>query len=265
MTPAAEPETLTPVDLVLQTLQASGAAAQDPIGLHYLQSLHAKMLASAEPLRPLLEARLTHALAEFEKRNGTGAKAKGITETSPVTSEPLEPLASSKPRRPHLSTPSIDSAASPRAAAATSAVPPALGPLRKLTLEIQRPSQVGAVQGGSPIPKADPSKPSVPAKDASALHYFRTTWTRLRTGKKLAQALQQAPKNAGPINSHNLVLRSLALMQDISPDYLNRFVVHVDALLSLDASAATPIKTAKTSKTAKVAAVGKTVKRRKSP
>ncbi len=29
-------------------------------------------------------------------------------------------------------------------------------------------------------------------------------------------------------------LRSLGLMRDISPDYLNRFMVHVDTLLCLD-------------------------------
>jgi hypothetical protein len=31
-----------------------------------------------------------------------------------------------------------------------------------------------------------------------------------------------------------LVLRSLALMREISPDYLNRFMSYADTLLSLD-------------------------------
>jgi hypothetical protein len=31
-----------------------------------------------------------------------------------------------------------------------------------------------------------------------------------------------------------LVLRSLGLMRDISPDYLNRFMAHVDTLLCLE-------------------------------
>jgi hypothetical protein len=31
-----------------------------------------------------------------------------------------------------------------------------------------------------------------------------------------------------------LVLRSLGLMRDISPDYLNRFMAHVDTLLYLE-------------------------------
>jgi hypothetical protein len=60
----------------------------------------------------------------------------------------------------------------------------------------------------------------------------------------VAQALDQAPKNAGPINSHMLVLRSLALMRDIAPDYLNRFMSYVDTLLCLDPDAPAPAKSA---------------------
>ncbi len=65
---------------------------------------------------------------------------------------------------------------------------------------------------------------------------FRNTWSKLSVGKRVTQALEQAPKNAGPINSHLLVLRSLALMRNISPDYLNRFTSYVDTLLCLDQS-----------------------------
>jgi hypothetical protein len=44
----------------------------------------------------------------------------------------------------------------------------------------------------------------------------------------------QAPQNAGPINSHMVSLRSLTLMRDISPDYLNRFMTYLDSLSCLD-------------------------------
>jgi hypothetical protein len=46
--------------------------------------------------------------------------------------------------------------------------------------------------------------------------------------------MAQAPQNAGPINSHMLVLRSLGLMRDASPDYLSRFMGYVDTLLFLE-------------------------------
>jgi hypothetical protein len=70
--------------------------------------------------------------------------------------------------------------------------------------------------------------------ELKATQYFRQTWAKLSVNKRVAQALIQAPKDAGPINSHMLVLRSLALMRDISPDYLNRFTSYVDTLLCLD-------------------------------
>jgi hypothetical protein len=70
--------------------------------------------------------------------------------------------------------------------------------------------------------------------DLKATRYFRETWSKISVDKRVTQALTQAPKNAGPINSHNLVLRSLALMRDISPDYLNQFTSYVDTLLCLD-------------------------------
>ena len=48
------------------------------------------------------------------------------------------------------------------------------------------------------------------------------------------QAMVRGPENAGPLNPHMLVLRSLALMRQLSPDYLQRFLSHVDSLLWLD-------------------------------
>ena len=101
----------------------------------------------------------------------------------------------------------------------------------------------GASQGPSPRPLPGPlgtlaryaaQRASTDAADRLSLQYFRNTWSRISTGKQVTQALDQAPKNAGPINSHMLVLRSLALMRDVSPDYLNRFVSYVDTLLYLD-------------------------------
>ena len=73
-----------------------------------------------------------------------------------------------------------------------------------------------------------------PHTELRSVQHFRNTWSKLSTNKKVADALDQAPSNAGPINSHMLVLRSLALMRGISADYLNRFVSYADTLLYLD-------------------------------
>ena len=80
---------------------------------------------------------------------------------------------------------------------------------------------------------------------------FRKTLSMLSMHKQVQHAIAQAPPNAGPINSQMLVLRSLSLMRQHSPDYLNRFLAYVDTLLCLEqASQAKPV-TAKTASKAK--------------
>lgn len=63
---------------------------------------------------------------------------------------------------------------------------------------------------------------------------FKKQLGKISVQKQVTQAIAQAPLNAGPINSHMLVLRSLGLIRDLSPDYLNRFMAHVDTLLCLE-------------------------------
>ena len=63
---------------------------------------------------------------------------------------------------------------------------------------------------------------------------FRQQLGKIRVQKQVTQAIAQAPQNAGPINSHMLVLRSLGLMRDLSPDYLNRFMGYVESLLVME-------------------------------
>jgi len=73
-----------------------------------------------------------------------------------------------------------------------------------------------------------------PGTELKTLRYFRQTWSRIQVGLRLTQALAKEPEKAGPINSHGLVLRALKQMREASPDYLERYVAYVDALLALD-------------------------------
>lgn len=70
--------------------------------------------------------------------------------------------------------------------------------------------------------------------ELKSIRYFRNTWSKLSVDQQVAQAIDQAPENAGPLNSQFLVLQSLTAMRDISPDYLNRYMSYVDTLLCLD-------------------------------
>ena len=70
-------------------------------------------------------------------------------------------------------------------------------------------------------------------RESPRVRQFRQQLRQISVQKRVSSAIAQAPQNAGPINSHMLVLRALGLMRDISPDYLNRFMTHVDTLLCL--------------------------------
>jgi len=89
------------------------------------------------------------------------------------------------------------------------------------------------------VPMAAEATTSSPAATAAArlaapqlpaVEEARRLWTELRSRSQLRQSLQQAPADAGPLNSGVLVHRSLALMRTLSPGYLQHFLSYVDAL-----------------------------------
>ena len=83
--------------------------------------------------------------------------------------------------------------------------------------------------------------------ESPRVRQFRRQLRQISVHKQVSKAIAQAPHNAGPINSHMLVLRALGLMRDISPDYLNRFMTHLDTLLCLQAAEQTRPTPAKSS------------------
>jgi hypothetical protein len=72
---------------------------------------------------------------------------------------------------------------------------------------------------------------------------FRETWSRISAVDQVDKAIVRGPENAGPLNSHMLVLRSLGLMREISPDYLRRFLGQVETLLWLEGVGQVPTRT----------------------
>lgn len=79
-------------------------------------------------------------------------------------------------------------------------------------------------------PHAATARP-VPLKAVAA---FKSTWSRLRADQRLRQAMAQVPTMAGPLNSSSLVNRMLQTMREVSPEYLDAFMAHIDTLLWLE-------------------------------
>lgn len=105
---------------------------------------------------------------------------------------------------------------------ATPARPSGAGALGRLVEEIAAVRADSAVTGKAPAPAALPV--------LELLGEFRSLWTHVRARSQLRQSLEQVPANAGPLNSGSLVHRSLTLMRELSPGYLQHFLAYLDAL-----------------------------------
>lgn len=108
--------------------------------------------------------------------------------------------------------------------------PPGRSPLAELLAHAAR----SGASVAAPARAAATAGPGASAGELKSLHYFGSIWSRLSLEQQLSQALAQAPDNAGPLNSHFLVLQALIRMRDIAPQYLENFVSYADALLWLD-------------------------------
>lgn len=70
--------------------------------------------------------------------------------------------------------------------------------------------------------------------DLRSAQRFRETWERIGAEVQVQQARDRAPQNAGPLNPQRLMLETLALMGELSPHYLRRFLTHTETLLWLE-------------------------------
>lgn len=103
---------------------------------------------------------------------------------------------------------------------------PSATPLAELNRYIQSRTQAGA--------QSLPSRAGDGTDGLKSVQRFGEVWARISAEQKVAQALERGPENAGPLNSHMLMLRSLALMRTLSPDYLRRFLSQMESLLWLE-------------------------------
>lgn len=186
----------------LDALRACGAADLDPVRFAYLEALARRAATQPAAIRQRLNAKISAAAKELASRP-TPAPA-GITET--CAASPLADLLAYIGGQAH------EQAETMRPTRGNATVN------RKI-----RPKSKNASAGHRP-----------PGPELKSVAYFRNEWSKLSTEQQLTQTLAQAPENAGPMNSQHLVLRSLELMRDISPDYLQGFMSYIDTLIWLD-------------------------------
>jgi hypothetical protein len=141
--------------------------------------------------------------------------------------------------------------AAPNAEAAPAArAKPAPSPLAQLNQAMRAANAARlATAPGEPAPDPD---------ELASARRFRAAWDSGRTLDQVEQAIARKPAQAGPLNSHMLVLQSLAMMRELSTDYLRHFLVHVETLQWLEQAspveakgAAKPAKPARRARAAK--------------
>ena len=74
-------------------------------------------------------------------------------------------------------------------------------------------------------------------QELASARRFREAWSLGQAQDKLDLASLRRPAKAGPLNSHALVLASLAQVQSLSPAYLRRLLAQVDSLQWLEQAA----------------------------
>ena len=208
---------------VLDALRQAGAAQWDPVRLHYLQVLLQRADAASGRVKALLDARLGNAVTAYQARFD---RALNNARNAVISATSAHPQAAAEWQK------RLDAG---DCKGVTQSLAVLQQPTRRNPLgELRHYIAEQTADGFSPT--ADLVNGLGQPPELKTSRVFRNTWSKLSVDRQVAQALNQAPKNAGPINSHMLVLRALTLMRDISPDYLNRFTSYVDTLLALEQS-----------------------------
>lgn len=188
-----------PQDLTatLDALRERGAPGIDPVRWRLIESLQQRAAAHHGATRQLLDDKLATLLQ---------AMGDALARSEAEAGDVAEPMAPSPLRH---------------------------GALTALLAHVSQQKPAGAKTIDAIPPTAAATKHDSPV-DAKTLQFFRRTWSRLSADQRLAQSRSSLPENAGPLNSQHLVHRSLNVMRELSPEYFDLFISHVDTLLWLE-------------------------------
>ncbi|WP_305072695.1 DUF2894 domain-containing protein [Propionivibrio sp.] len=161
-----------------------------------------------------------------------GLRASGATEHAPVRFAYLEALARRAAGHPEAVREVLHARIRDAARElASRQMPPPPDPLVE---EADNPlaGLLDHIRRHTGAPPATPRTAAAP--ELRSIARFHDTWARLSTEQQLSQTLARAPENAGPMNSQHLVLRSLQVMRDIAPGYLQGLMSYIDTLIWLE-------------------------------
>ncbi|WP_217617615.1 DUF2894 domain-containing protein [Achromobacter sp. GbtcB20] len=192
---------------VLDGWRASGADRADPLRFHLIDALARRAAAYDGPARLRLDARLAGLIQAYE----SALPDAGAAEDRPAAPAAREP-----------------------------------GPLAGLVAYLDNPAAARAPQTANaepdsaaadrlnPLDDRDPLGLRAAYPELPLLDEFQTLWSRFSADRQVRQSQEQVHKNAGPLNSNQLVHRALSLMREMSPGYLQQFLSYTDALMWME-------------------------------
>ncbi len=192
----------------LDAWRASGADRVNPLRFHLIDALDRRAAAYGGQARQRLDERLAGLIQAYQAElTGAGGAAGPEALPAPAQAGPLAGLVSYIDRPAPADRPDTDPGAGP-------AAPGLAGPADHL---------------GRDALGLRAAYPELPLLDE-----FRALWSRFSADRQVRQSQEQVHKNAGPLNSNQLVHRALSLMRELSPGYLQQFLSYTDALMWME-------------------------------
>lgn len=223
---------------VLLDWRREGVWRVDPLRFSHMETLVRRLPQQSDPVQARLAQRLQALLADYAQRverarEAVAGEGAQLAAAQPALARALRPLQATGDLR------------SLRRLAARSVqrTEPSLTDL------LQQVQQVSPT-----VRAADPADVAAGREELASVRAFRRVWGRRQSLDRLALARARLPQQAGPLNSHALVLQLLARVQALSPDYLRHLLVQVESLQWLEqvqvappapAGVAKPVKAAK--------------------
>ncbi len=254
---------------VIADLTRSGASSFDPVRFRVIESMAARAAEQRESVRLILERKVGSALADYQDdlasaQAGAATIAAGIAAQFPESAEIARSLFEEGKLRAvkrlavrlHGGNGREEGAAAvsalaslTRAIAQNSSCPAAEDKALSLVDLLRRQEEAVlqsslranvqprpriAVASEDVRPKRLGGRGSLRAGESTSARQLRELLEKHGSDKRVRRAISEGPEAPGPLNPQALVIRSLAILRELSPDYLRHFVAYADTLLWLE-------------------------------
>ena len=238
-TPPEQPSALHPE---LGALTDSGAHRFDPVRFRYIESMAANAAAQRPAVTRIIEQKALLALAAY-RADLASARSEAELIVTRVAAKFPDSSAAIGPLFDCCDFKGVKRLAARLERGSNQ------GMLLALTREIGQGADASRVQGASfddlllqqELDIVKPANgPSGQFRELASTKSFRKSREKLSTDKLVTRAIKECPDDCGPLNPQMLAIRSLTVMRELSPQYLNRFVTYIDTLLWLEQVAKEP-------------------------